>query len=563
MSLQPNEVKSTHIADGAVIMSKIASLAVGNKQLASSGVTADKLADGAVSAAKIALSAVGNKQLAPAGVTTDKLANNAVTADKVANKQITGAKLADKTITTDKIADGAVTAAQIRDLQVTTDDLKNACVTAPKIGDRQITGAKLVDKSITGQKIGIGAVTASNIGDGQVTVTKIKEGAVTESKIAGGAVTAGKIAGNAVTTVKIANGAVTPEKCSFTPGQGEPGEDGREVELQKSQTHIQWRYAGDAEWTDLVALSELQGEAGSPGSEIELQVTETHIQWRYAEGVWQDLIALADLKGEQGEPGQPGVGMIWRGTWNAQTEYVINDAVLDNINQSSYICVQSNTNNRPSDDEQHTYWNLLCLSKGVIWQGEWAEQSYLPNDIVLDTADGGVYICINPNLNIQLRPSEDTTHLYWTIFVPPAQGTPTESYLPVRHSELNNHGVTLYPIDDTAERDLDELMVEVPLDEDWDILMAINFRADISGPQGTNLYIWLVETEQLMAIDACEIGTYALGDGPLQGSITVGLRLEAGKIYRFKLRYIGMPGIATNMTNVTYSFSYIGTATKQ
>lgn len=43
------------------------------------------------------------------------------------------------------------------------------------------------------------------------------------------------------------------------------GEDGREVQLQKSATHIQWRYEGDAAWTNLVALSELQGDPGAQG----------------------------------------------------------------------------------------------------------------------------------------------------------------------------------------------------------------------------------------------------------------------------------------------------------
>lgn len=44
------------------------------------------------------------------------------------------------------------------------------------------------------------------------------------------------------------------------------GGDGREVELQASATHIQWRYVGDAAWIDLVALSTLTGPAGANGA---------------------------------------------------------------------------------------------------------------------------------------------------------------------------------------------------------------------------------------------------------------------------------------------------------
>lgn len=50
--------------------------------------------------------------------------------------------------------------------------------------------------------------------------------------------------------------------------QGDPGTDGREVEVQKSLTHVQWRYVGDATWTDLVALADIigpQGETGATG----------------------------------------------------------------------------------------------------------------------------------------------------------------------------------------------------------------------------------------------------------------------------------------------------------
>jgi hypothetical protein len=40
--------------------------------------------------------------------------------------------------------------------------------------------------------------------------------------------------------------------------------EGRLVEWNKSATHIQYRYAGDAEWIDLVALSEIKGDKGDP-----------------------------------------------------------------------------------------------------------------------------------------------------------------------------------------------------------------------------------------------------------------------------------------------------------
>lgn len=49
---------------------------------------------------------------------------------------------------------------------------------------------------------------------------------------------------------------------------GAKGADGREIELKKSATHIEWRYsgeAGDSGWNQLIAISELVGPQGPQG----------------------------------------------------------------------------------------------------------------------------------------------------------------------------------------------------------------------------------------------------------------------------------------------------------
>lgn len=86
------------------------------------------------------------------------------------------------------------------------------------------------------------------------------------------------------------------------PGsKGDPGiqgDPGRNIELQAGVSHIQWRYAGDTTWLDLIARAELKGD---PGASIELQVGATHIQWRVVgAALWTDLIALTALKGADG-----------------------------------------------------------------------------------------------------------------------------------------------------------------------------------------------------------------------------------------------------------------------
>lgn len=46
---------------------------------------------------------------------------------------------------------------------------------------------------------------------------------------------------------------------------GKDGKDGREIELQTSPTHIQWRYVGEAEWKNLIAIADLKGPKGEKG----------------------------------------------------------------------------------------------------------------------------------------------------------------------------------------------------------------------------------------------------------------------------------------------------------
>lgn len=105
------------------------------------------------------------------------------------------------------------------------------------------------------------------------------------------------------------------------------------LDVQNSGTAIQWKRSDETEWHDLVALSDLMGAAGQDGRDgadgvngkdgvsgkdgadgqsIEVRRSESAVQWRYAGGQWQDLVALSDItgptgmNGEKGETGQSG-----------------------------------------------------------------------------------------------------------------------------------------------------------------------------------------------------------------------------------------------------------------
>ena len=89
-------------------------------------------------------------------------------------------------------------------------------------------------------------------------------------------------------------------------------------EVRNNGTAIQWKYSDEADWHDLVLLTELRGAAGEAGKDgangkdginaknIEVQRAETHIQWRYEGDEWQNLVAIADITGPTGQKGADG-----------------------------------------------------------------------------------------------------------------------------------------------------------------------------------------------------------------------------------------------------------------
>lgn len=85
------------------------------------------------------------------------------------------------------------------------------------------------------------------------------------------------------------------------PFKGDKGDNGANIELQKTATYIQWRPEGTTQWFNLVALADLQG---ANGKNIELQASSTAIQWRVVGSTaWTDLVLLSTLKGTAGADG--------------------------------------------------------------------------------------------------------------------------------------------------------------------------------------------------------------------------------------------------------------------
>ena len=85
------------------------------------------------------------------------------------------------------------------------------------------------------------------------------------------------------------------------------GIDGKEVELKKTETHLQWRLAG-GEWQNLVALTDIAGPTGADGKTPEFRTDADNLQWRYkGETLWLNLYDLSALKGADGKDGKDGI----------------------------------------------------------------------------------------------------------------------------------------------------------------------------------------------------------------------------------------------------------------
>lgn len=68
--------------------------------------------------------------------------------------------------------------------------------------------------------------------------------------------------------------------------------------------------------------------------------------------------------GPQGEKGDPGVSLVWRGDWSADTAYHVNDIV--SYYGSAYIAIVDNTGSQPPSE----VWALLVAKGATGPQGE-------------------------------------------------------------------------------------------------------------------------------------------------------------------------------------------------
>jgi len=85
---------------------------------------------------------------------------------------------------------------------------------------------------------------------------------------------------------------------------GANGADGKQIELQESSGYVQWRYAGETAWRNLMPLADI---SGADGRSVNLRVNDGWIQWQHdGDSAWQNLMSMDDMRGADGKDGADG-----------------------------------------------------------------------------------------------------------------------------------------------------------------------------------------------------------------------------------------------------------------
>ena len=114
---------------------------------------------------------------------------------------------------------------------------------------------------------------------------------------------------------------------NYVPAPIIRGDDGREVSLRATDTHIQWKY-DDTEWTNLVALSELkgkQGDKGAVGAHFTPSVSDDGVLSWTNNGELENPQPV-NIRGPQGVQGEQGRGFTILGYYD--TLAILQSSVL-------------------------------------------------------------------------------------------------------------------------------------------------------------------------------------------------------------------------------------------
>ncbi len=208
VTIRPNVVGTTELADNAIVTSKIKDQAVTFVKLAADtiffiefgGIAASQLSD----LSDVTLSGQLDGDLLVYDTIGATFRNQAISGDfsldeagvvTISDNSVTNVKLGDLSVSASKILDDAVTSAKIA----------AGAITPGKIGANAVDSNNIVNKSVTGDKIALNTIRTENINNNSIINAKIVAGTITGDKVVAQGITGAKIAQNTITFANLAS----------------------------------------------------------------------------------------------------------------------------------------------------------------------------------------------------------------------------------------------------------------------------------------------------------------------------------------------------------------------
>ena len=173
-------------------------------------------------------------------------------------------------------------------------------------------------------------------------------------------------------------------------------EDGN-VQIRVHEGYVQWS-SDDDNWNNIITIDEIleaigedvkgpQGEQGADGKQVEFRATETHIQWKYVgDAIWKDLISFVDLEQKDNVVdvdalNQRGFELFqsklnnMNGNYKVSYEYADNYIVESFLNYGAYL---PRLQNSTKPDEW--LWDNNILEMRISMQYNYGSMTTIPDE---------------------------------------------------------------------------------------------------------------------------------------------------------------------------------------
>jgi len=148
----------------------------------------------------------------------------------------------------------------------------------------------------------------------------------------------------------------------------------------------------------------------------------------------------------------------YKENWTNKKSYNKNDIIKDK-NNNIYICIQTIEKSEIEPENDKENWELLMSN--MKFCGEWVNNEYIINNIVLDPYDNNIYKCIN-NHNSYENPVFDKMN--WELLIPKLEDIKTNEitninglffsqYETIKLEMTKNNNILIIPLDEPINID--------------------------------------------------------------------------------------------------------------